>query len=77
MKAFIDSPHYAALCAFVDNERAVGKIVYPTDVFRALRRASDRAGAILATGDTRTEALAAAERAASRIRFVTKKVEAA
>ena len=48
----------------------------PGHVFRPLRRASDRAGAILATGDTRQAALDAAARAASRIRFVTKRVEA-
>ncbi|WP_250473141.1 uracil-DNA glycosylase [Caballeronia sp. GAFFF1] len=34
---FIESPRYAALCAFVDAERAAGKTVYPADVFRALR----------------------------------------
>ena len=37
LKSFIDSPHYVALCAFVDAERAAGKTVYPADVFRALR----------------------------------------
>ena len=45
-------------------------------VFRELRRASDRAGAILATGDTRADALAAADEAAARIEFVTAAVEA-
>ena len=45
-------------------------------VFRELRRASDRAGAVLATGDTPADALAAADRAAARIRFVTGRVEA-
>jgi len=45
-------------------------------VFRELRRASDRAGAILATGDSVAEARAAAEEAESRIRFVTGRVEA-
>jgi biotin carboxylase len=44
--------------------------------FHELRRASDRAGAILATGDTRDEALAAADEAAARIDFVTGAVEA-
>jgi len=34
---FIESSRYAALCAFVDAERAAGKTVYPADVFRALR----------------------------------------
>ncbi len=61
----------------LDGIRGIRIYRRPGHVFRALRRASDRAGAILATGDTRTEALAAAERAASRIRFVTKKVAAA
>jgi hypothetical protein len=36
-----------------------------------LRRGGDRAGAILATGDSRDEALARANAAADRIRFVT------
>jgi hypothetical protein len=44
-------------------------------VFRELRRASDRAGAILATGPTREAALASADSAARRIRFVTSPVE--
>jgi hypothetical protein len=48
----------------------------PGHVFRELRRASDRAGAILATGVTPKDALAAAAQAASRIRFVTERVEA-
>ncbi|KMQ79944.1 Uracil-DNA glycosylase, family 1 [Candidatus Burkholderia pumila] len=37
LKPFIESPRYATLCAFVDQERAAGKTVYPADVFRALR----------------------------------------
>ena len=48
-------------------------------VFRSggsLRRASDRAGAVLATGETREEALAYAEQAAALIRFVTQRAEA-
>ena len=45
-------------------------------VFHELRRASDRAGAVLATGDTPAEALLHADRAAARIRFVTGRVEA-
>jgi biotin carboxylase len=45
-------------------------------VFHELRRASDRAGAVLATGDTPMDALARADRAAARIRFVTGRVEA-
>jgi hypothetical protein len=43
----------------------------PGHVFHELRRASDRAGAILATGDSRAVALAAADEAAGRIEFVT------
>jgi biotin carboxylase len=45
-------------------------------LFRRLRRASDRAGAILATGATPEEALAIADRAAGLIRFVTNRAEA-
>ncbi|CAB3790652.1 Uracil-DNA glycosylase [Paraburkholderia caffeinitolerans] len=37
---FIESDAYAPLCRFVDDERAAGKTVYPTDVFRALRLTS-------------------------------------
>ncbi|CAG9272124.1 uracil-DNA glycosylase [Paraburkholderia unamae] len=37
---FIASDTYAALCRFVDDERAAGKTVYPADVFRALRLTS-------------------------------------
>jgi uracil-DNA glycosylase len=40
LQPFIESKHYAALCAFVDAERAAGKTVYPADVFRALRLTS-------------------------------------
>jgi biotin carboxylase len=40
-------------------------------VFTPLRRGADRAGALLATGDSRDEALARANAAADRIRFVT------
>ena len=45
-------------------------------VFGELRRASDRAGAVLATGETRDDAADAAEEAVERIRFVTRAVEA-
>jgi len=41
----------------------------PGYVFTPLRRGADRAGAVLATGDTRDEALARAERMAGAIRF--------
>jgi biotin carboxylase len=43
----------------------------PGYVFAPLRRGSDRAGAVLATGASRDEALARADAAADRIRFVT------
>jgi biotin carboxylase len=45
-------------------------------VFGPLRRATDRAGAVLAAGSTREEALARVEAAAERIRFVTADAEA-
>jgi biotin carboxylase len=48
----------------------------PGHVFGPLRRASDRAGAVLAAGATREEALARVEAAAERIRFVTADAEA-
>jgi biotin carboxylase len=43
----------------------------PGFVFTPLRRGGDRAGAILAVGDSREEALARADAAANRVRFVT------
>jgi biotin carboxylase len=43
----------------------------PGYVFTPLRRGSDRAGALLAVGASREEALARADAAAERIRFVT------
>ena len=42
----------------------------PGYVFTPLRRGADRAGAVLATGGSRAEALARADSAADRIRFV-------
>ena len=60
----------------VDGVRGIRVYRKPGHVFRELRRASDRAGAILATGATREGALAAAAAAAARIRFVTGPVEA-
>jgi biotin carboxylase len=56
-----------------DLEGIVRIRVYRTAgfVFTPLRRGSDRAGAVLAVGDSRDEALARAEAAAERIRFVT------
>jgi hypothetical protein len=43
----------------------------PGYVHTPLRRGADRAGALLAVGDSRDEALAQANAAADRIRFVT------
>ncbi len=43
----------------------------PGFVIAPLRRGSDRAGAVLVTGESRTEAVARAEATAERIRFVT------
>jgi len=60
----------------VEGVRGIRVYRKPGHVFRALRRASDRAGAILATGASPEEALAAAGRAAARIRFVSDRVEA-
>jgi biotin carboxylase len=60
----------------VDGVRGVRVYRKPGHVFRPLRRASDRAGAILATGDTPAQALEAADRAAAQIRFVTERAEA-
>jgi biotin carboxylase len=60
----------------VEGVRGIRIYRKPGHVFRALRRASDRAGAILATGETRDDALAAAARAEAKIRFVTGRVEA-
>jgi len=60
----------------VDGVRGVRVYRKPGYVFRPLRRASDRAGAVLATGDTPAQALEAADRAAAQIRFVTERAEA-
>jgi biotin carboxylase len=48
----------------------------PGDVVTPLRRGSDRIGALLAVGPSREEALARAESAVDRIRFVTADAEA-
>lgn len=37
LNAFIGSPTYERLCAFVDGERAAGKTIYPSQPFRALQ----------------------------------------
>ena len=60
----------------VAGVRAIHVYRKPGHVFGELMRASDRAGAVLATGATRTEAAAAAAEAAGRIRLVTGPVEA-
>ena len=60
----------------VDGVRGIRIYRKPGHVFRTLRRASDRAGSILATGATRDAAAAASATAAARIRFVTAAVEA-
>jgi biotin carboxylase len=60
----------------IDGVRGIRIYRKPGHVFRALRRASDRAGAVLATGETRDDALDAADEAAERIRFVTRSAEA-
>jgi biotin carboxylase len=56
-----------------DLEGVVRVRVYrePGDVITPLRRGADRAGAVLVVGATREEAVARAEAAANRIRFVT------
>ncbi len=43
----------------------------PGHEFAALRRGADRAGAVLAVGDSRKQTVERAEKAAARIRFVT------
>ncbi|MEN3341788.1 MAG: hypothetical protein V7644_1192 [Actinomycetota bacterium] len=60
----------------VEGVRGIRIYRQPGHVFRELRRASDRAGAVLATGETRAAAVAAAARAAARIRFATGGAEA-
>jgi biotin carboxylase len=61
-----------------DLEGVVRVRVYrePGDVVRPLRRGSDRAGALLALGESRAQALARADLAAERIRFLTADAEA-
>ena len=60
----------------VAGVRAIHVYRKPGHVFGDLLRASDRAGAVLATGQTRGAAAAAAAEAASRIELVTGPVEA-
>jgi biotin carboxylase len=59
-----------------DAERSTGVVWArsyrePGHTFEPLRRGGDRAGALLAVGDSRKQAIDRADRAASRIRFVT------
>jgi biotin carboxylase len=60
----------------VEGVRGIRIYRKPGHVFHELRRASDRAGAVLATGHSRAVALAAADEAAGRIDFVTGATEA-
>ena len=60
----------------LEGVRSVRVYRSPGHVFRELLRASDRAGAVIASGRTRAEAEKAAAEAASRIRFVTAPAEA-
>ncbi|HSP74057.1 MAG TPA: ATP-grasp domain-containing protein [Gaiellaceae bacterium] len=55
----------------VEGVRWVRVYREPGYVFVPLRRGADRAGAILAVGDSAADALARADRAAERVRFVT------
>ena len=61
-----------------ESEGVVWVRVYrePGHEFESFRRGSDRAGAVLAIGESRQEALERAGRAAERIRFVTADAEA-
>jgi hypothetical protein len=56
-----------------DVDGVVDVLLYraPGHRFGPLRRGGDRAGAVLAVGDSRDDALARAERAAQCIRFQT------
>ncbi len=60
----------------VAGVRAIRLYRKPGHVFGELLRASDRAGAVIATGRTGDDAVAAAEESAQRIRFLTAPVEA-
>jgi biotin carboxylase len=60
----------------VAGVRAIRVYRKPGHVFGELLRASDRAGVVLATGQTRSDAAAAAEESAGRIQFVTAPAEA-
>jgi biotin carboxylase len=71
----LEEVHGLEEAAAVEGVQAVRVYRGPGHVFRELRRASDRAGAILAVGETREDALAAADEAAACIRFVTHPAE--
>jgi biotin carboxylase len=60
----------------IEGVRGIRIYRKPGYVFHELRRASDRAGAVLATGETRDEAIATAAAAAHRIHFATAAVGA-
>ena len=60
----------------IEGVRGIRIYRKPGHVFGPLGRASDRAGAVLATGETPEDALEAADRAAATIRLVTERVEA-
>jgi hypothetical protein len=60
----------------IEGVRGIRVYRKPGHVFGRLSRASDRAGAILATGETPEDALEAADRAAATIRLVTERVGA-
>jgi hypothetical protein len=55
----------------LDGVRRIRVYREPGYVFTPLRRGADRAGAVLVTGDSRAEALARADAAADRVRFLT------
>jgi hypothetical protein len=55
----------------LDGVRAIRLYREPGYVFTPLRRGADRAGAVLAVGGSRAEALARADSAADRVRFLT------
>jgi biotin carboxylase len=60
----------------IEGVRGIRIYRKPGHVFARLRRASDRAGAVLATGDSPEDALETADRAAHRIRLLTERVGA-
>lgn len=77
MTRFLVAPSGALTSVEVpDGLEAVVRIrIYrePGFIFTPLRRGGDRAGAVLAVGDSREQALAHAEAAASAVRFVVER----